>query len=272
MILPRSLGYRTDLALLELSGARISSRADCLVIETPENPAFYWGNFLLFPQAPTPEDFSRWPRRFKEELGHQEKIRHVCFGWDQPTGTRGASDLFLEAGYRFDAGIVMTTHTVKRPSSVHPNLEVRPLESNKEWHAAAEIQIASAHPIFESNAYRRFKEAQMRRFRHMTKEGALRWFGGFEGETLITNLGLSQRGSARRFQTVATHPDHRRKGACTRLVYETSVGALAQGAKTLVMVADEFEDARRIYARVGFELTERQVGLTLIPSTDQAAC
>lgn len=86
----------------------------------------------------------------------------------------------------------------------------------------------------------------------------------------IVNFGLWQRGPVRRFQTVGTHPQHRRKGAAARLVYEASREALADGAEVLVMVADELEDARRVYARVGFGLTERVVGLTWSPESHRA--
>lgn len=269
--LPTSLGYRTDLALLALSGARITARADCTVIETPSNHAFHWGNFLLFPQAPTPEDFTRWPRRFKEELGHLEGVHHVAFGWDDPSGARGASDLFVAAGYRFDSGVVMTARAIIRPARAHPTLEVRPLTSDEDWRAATEIQIASADAVFDEAAYRRFKQAQMNRFRRMTERGELRWLGGFEGGALIANLGISLGDGVRRFQSVATHPERRREGACARLVYEASAEALSEGAEVLVMVADELRGARRVYARVGFELTERQVGVTLIPSAERVA-
>ena len=50
-----SLGFRTDLALLERSGSTIDDRGDHLVITTPSNPGFYWGNFLLLDQVPAAE-------------------------------------------------------------------------------------------------------------------------------------------------------------------------------------------------------------------------
>jgi hypothetical protein len=42
-----SLGFQTDLALRVLEGAEITDRGDYLVVRTPDNPTFYWGNFLL---------------------------------------------------------------------------------------------------------------------------------------------------------------------------------------------------------------------------------
>ena len=49
-----SLGYRTDLALLRLGGSTIEDRGDHLVVRSPYNPTFYWGNFLLLEHVPAP--------------------------------------------------------------------------------------------------------------------------------------------------------------------------------------------------------------------------
>ena len=93
-----SLGYQTDLSLLLLGGGSVTKRDDCLVVSTPSNRQFFWGNFLLFPHAPNPEDYPRWIARFQEELGHIEGIEHVCFGWDTVDGNWGADEPFRCSG------------------------------------------------------------------------------------------------------------------------------------------------------------------------------
>ena len=50
----RSLGFRTDLRLLEMTGSEIEDRGTHLVIRTPSNPTYFWGNFLLLKQRPFP--------------------------------------------------------------------------------------------------------------------------------------------------------------------------------------------------------------------------
>ena len=42
-----SLGFRTDLALRALEGAEITDCGDYTVVRSPDNPTFWWGNFLL---------------------------------------------------------------------------------------------------------------------------------------------------------------------------------------------------------------------------------
>jgi hypothetical protein len=49
-----SLGFRTDVALRVLEGAKVTDRGDYLIIRTPDNPDFWWGNFLLLARLPGP--------------------------------------------------------------------------------------------------------------------------------------------------------------------------------------------------------------------------
>ena len=55
-----SLGNRTDLALLRLGGTEVEDKGDHLVVRSPHNPTFWWGNFLLLAQVPPAVDTDRW--------------------------------------------------------------------------------------------------------------------------------------------------------------------------------------------------------------------
>ena len=50
----RSLGYRTDLMIRALEGSQLADRGDYLVVRTPQNPSYWWGNFLLLSDPPQP--------------------------------------------------------------------------------------------------------------------------------------------------------------------------------------------------------------------------
>ncbi len=65
----KSLGYRTDLIFPAFDG-EIIDRGDYLVVRSPANPAFYWGNFLLFSQPPQEGDFREWRDLFTLEIGN----------------------------------------------------------------------------------------------------------------------------------------------------------------------------------------------------------
>ena len=72
----RSLGYRTDLIFPAFDG-QITDRGDYLVVRTPSNPTFYWGNFLLFDRPTGDGDIERWlPMAWVPDLG-----RSLGTGW-----------------------------------------------------------------------------------------------------------------------------------------------------------------------------------------------
>lgn len=77
----QSLGYRTDLIFPAFEG-EILDRGTYLVIRTPTNPSFHWGNFLLFAEPPQPGDFQRWRDLFAREIGTPPQVQHQTFGWD----------------------------------------------------------------------------------------------------------------------------------------------------------------------------------------------
>ena len=61
-----SLGFRTDLMLRRMAGSIIVEHAAHLVVRTPANPRFWWGNFVLFDGPPGQDDGRRWLAVFAE--------------------------------------------------------------------------------------------------------------------------------------------------------------------------------------------------------------
>src|SRR5574337_1006021 len=100
----RSLGYRTDLIFHRFDG-QILDRGDYLVVRTPCNPTYHWGNFLLFPKPPEADDFERWRRLFETEIGSAEKVGHMALGWDGADGQTGKAEPFLQAGFELERGV-----------------------------------------------------------------------------------------------------------------------------------------------------------------------
>ena len=58
------LGWQTDLAVLRLGGSVIEDRGSHLVVRTPANPEYYWGNFVLVLEDR--EDVDRWAAVFED--------------------------------------------------------------------------------------------------------------------------------------------------------------------------------------------------------------
>lgn len=257
----RSFGYRTDLIFPRFNG-EISDRGNYLVIRTPSNPTYWWGNFLLFNGPPAEEDFERWQTLFAEEIGAPPTVKHMTFGWDTVSGEQGYIKPFLEVGFKLDELLVLTTRSVNPPPKLNAEVNIRPLHESWEWQAAIQNQIDCHDEGFADGNYQLFKERQFAAYRAMSEAGCGHWFGAFLGEKLVADLGVFTDGEVGRFQAVETHPDFRRRGICGTLVHQASSFAFEHmGAGTLVMVADEHYHAAKVYESVGFRPTEKQVAL-----------
>ncbi|RPJ52193.1 MAG: N-acetyltransferase [Chloroflexi bacterium] len=256
-----SLGYRTDLFFPRFEGI-VLDRGEYTVILTPSNPDFYWGNYLLFSQPPAQGDLERWQALFEQEICSRQNAPHRVFGWDSSTGDKGAVEPFLAAGYNLSQGIVLTAREVTLPPKYNHAVVVRPLVEEWEWNQVLRNQVDCRPPQFTADEYRPFKTAKMARYREMQQAGLGAWFGAFLGDRLVADLGLFCIDGVARFQSVETVPEYRRQGICGTMVYQVAnYGFEHLGAKKLVMIADEFYHAARIYESVGFRPEERQVGL-----------
>ncbi|HSB89942.1 MAG TPA: GNAT family N-acetyltransferase [Anaerolineales bacterium] len=256
----RSMGYRTDLIFPGFDGS-IVDRGDYLVVQTPTNPDFYWGNFLIFQDPPAAEDAVRWRQRFAEEIGSPPQTTHETFGWDSPEGELGQVETFLALGFHLVRSTVLAAGQLRPPAHVAP-VEVRPLEKSAEWDQALELQILSREGGHGDAVYRTFRQRQIARYQAMIGAGWGHWYGAFLDDLLVADLGIFHRDGIGRFQSVATHPDFRRKGIAGTLVYEAADRALAETALvSLILVAEADSAPERLYRSIGFEPLEMQVGL-----------
>jgi RimJ/RimL family protein N-acetyltransferase len=260
-----SLGYRTDLLFHHFEG-EVLEREDYLVLRTPEQQGYYWGNLLLFPKAPGPGDYRRWRALFQQEFQDLPGVRHETFGWDEVGEACGDLAPFLEAGFESDPGVVLTARETHPPPRELRELEVRVLTRDQDWEDASTCQVACRDPRFEEATYWAFKKKRMECLRAMVEAGLGRWFGAFLEGQLVGDLGIFMDREVGRFQTVGTLPDFRRRGVCGTLVHRSSQIAFAElGAEELVIVADLGDAAERVYGSVGYRPRELQNGVCLYP-------
>ena len=76
------LGWWTDLEVARRSGARIAARDDCTVVKTPDNPSYYWGNYIVVPAQARPgaaqEIFAReFPQPKHQAIGLLGQPEHA---------------------------------------------------------------------------------------------------------------------------------------------------------------------------------------------------
>jgi hypothetical protein len=256
----RSLGYRTDLALLQLGGSTVEDRGTHLVVRTPDNPTFYWGNYLLLATPPEPGSGAHWLTVFESEL---PEARHRTFGVDGTTGSIDDLAELARVGLVADVSSVMTARSVHPPARPHASAEIRLLEGDDDWTQQVALSVAGEDEHVTGEFATRRAAAQRRK----VEDGHGAWFGAFLGGRLEASLGIfaASPGLAR-FQEVKTRPAARGQGLCGTLVHAASRYALDEmDAETLVMVADPDYLAIRIYRSVGFEETETQLGAARTP-------
>ena len=259
-----SLGWRTDLNFARFDGELIE-RDDCIVVRTPSNPTYWWGNFLLFDHAPQAGDADKWTRRFEEEIARNHpESRHTTFGVDAREAFELPND-FVERGFRLYTSDVLTMRReqLRAPRTALPSgFRVATLKLPEESPEAVELQVlCDAGEHLPVEGYRLFRQRQMARYESMGCQGLGDWFGVFaqtaRGEQLVADCGLFHAGQATdvpgRFQHVETHPAFRRRGLCSALIHAVCADAFERlRLHTLVIVADPLDVAIGLYESLGF--------------------
>jgi ribosomal protein S18 acetylase RimI-like enzyme len=259
----RSLGYRTDLMLRRLAGANVLDRGDHLVVETPANPAFYWGNFLLLAEPPDRGSAGRWLDVFAAEL---PVAKHVAIGIDSVDGDTGDISDLLAAGLELETSVVLTAERLTPTATPSPSGgRVRPLRTDADWAQAVEVRLEVDDD--HSAAHRDFVERKMAEARQLILAGHGEYFGVFVDGVARGSLGIVTDGSGvARYQNVETHPEHRRQGHARTMLQAAADAAVGRfGASTLVIVADPDYVAIDLYRDLGFADTEKQVQLQRAP-------
>jgi len=252
-----SLGFRTDLALLTSSGSVVEDRGTHLVVRTPANPTYYWGNFLLLAEAPVPGGEREVVAAFRTEF---PEAGHVSIGIDRPDLTPEAHAAFEAAGLTVDVASVLTATGLVAPREVDG--EVRELRSEEDWESRARLSWA-IEDRDDEESHLRFARGRNVQEQLLVAAGRGARFGVFvDGEVVSTAAAFITEDGVARFQSVETHPDHRRRGLAAAAVHAAGQYALDRlGARTLVIVADDDGEAIGVYRRLGFADAERQLML-----------
>jgi GNAT superfamily N-acetyltransferase len=253
-----SLAWRTDLALLALGGTLAEEHDDHLVVRSPHNPDFWWGNFLLLDRVPAPEALPAWLDRFAAAF---PAAGHVALGFDGTAGTAADVRWLAGQGFEPEASTVMTAAAVRPPARMSRDATCRPLASDGDWEQSVELSLRCDNSDEEPAVHHRFVTQKARTNRRLVTAGHGGWFGAFLQGRLVAQLGLITAGPGlARFQSVETDPQYRRQGLAGALVHHASQqGLTAMGARTLVMVADPDYFAIDLYRAVGFTAAQTQL-------------
>lgn len=254
----RSLGFRTDLELLEFQGSTVETSDGCLVVRSPRNPTFHWGNFLLLDGPPRAGSVDHWVERFHTEFPNAD---HLALGVDQTTGTATDEGDLACAGLVAGSDSVLTATSVREPPRPNRDARYRALDTDSDWEA--ELKLRLANDGNTSAGHQLFLERRVAAQRRLAETAPGAWLGAFVDGQLCSSLGIfAAGGGLARYQNVGTHPSARGRGLAGTLLYHAGRFALTElDATTLVIVADPDAHAIDIYRSVGFSPTEMQVGL-----------
>ncbi|MCB0413754.1 MAG: GNAT family N-acetyltransferase [Bdellovibrionales bacterium] len=257
-----SLGRRTDFIFARFLGS-VEYKGNHVLVKTPSNPDYHWGNYIIFNRAPKVGDLTEWKALFNKEFSYYSEPHHYVFTWDTEKDDKGEFQEFLEQGFEFDPAIVLTTQTLREPPFINKDISIKKIESELEWNKVIKLQVLCADEKFLNNKYEVFKRNQINQYRRMSEAGMGNWFGAFLGNKLVGDLGIFYENEIARFQNVETHPDFRKRGICGTLVYGAGNIAFNEfEVETLVMEADPEYHAARIYESVGFNQTEINYALS----------
>ena len=81
----QSLAYQTDIGIRRLAGASVEDCGDHLVVETPANRGFWWGNFILLATPPGAGEAERLRAMFERASRPRPTSRSASMA---PTGNR----------------------------------------------------------------------------------------------------------------------------------------------------------------------------------------
>ncbi|MGF1429824.1 GNAT family N-acetyltransferase [Kitasatospora sp. LaBMicrA B282] len=262
-----------------MAGSEVADRGSHLVVRTPANPGYWWGNFVLLAAPPAPGELAHWVAAFEAEF---PQAAHLSLGVDGTAGGTGDPAELARLGLAAEVSTVLTATRLRPAPERHPErhaerhaeVELRPLavESDADWAQALELGIASNGGDAAPPEYRAFLARKVAEHRCLCVAGHGVWFGAFVAGTMRAGLGVFGSGGGdgsgdgdrlARYQDVETHPDFRRQGLATALVHRAGTWATGElGARRLVVVADPAYHAIHLYRALGFTDAERQVQLS----------
>jgi ribosomal protein S18 acetylase RimI-like enzyme len=273
---PSSLVFATDYDVLPVDHV-VERRDGYLMVRSPGNPAHWWGNLLLFDDAPKSGDGNRWERLFHREFGANPAVAHVTLAWDRADGVLGsAREEFVSRGYELEevVGLVAQPHSLR----VHPRAnqdvlirELDPLPGGDRdlWNQVIELQVASRDESLDEQVYREFLGHRLEDLRVLFRAGRGAWYVAMypDHDEVVASCGIVVTARRGRFQAVDTAAAYRRRGISSRLVVEAAHRAAERGANRFVIAAEPDYHALGLYESLGFQRAERVAGVCRRPTT-----
>ena len=247
-------GPRTDLQIIALLGASVTDRGDHLIVRSPHNPDFHWGNHVRVTTG-DPADADRWLRVFDAEF---PGASYVAIGLP----SLPAVDGYAARGVEVSTDDVLTSTELPEQRPLAAGYTSRPLSCDDDWDQVVRNGLAenARDGRYDPVLHERFLRGQADASRALVARGAACWFGAFAGDELAADLGIVVLGTTARYQAVGTAAPHRRRGLAGHLLGVAARWAADHGAREWVIVTETTNPAGRLYRSVGFAEATRIVG------------
>src|SRR5262245_27949190 len=172
----RSLSFRTDLALNALAGCEIEDHGTRIVVRTPSNPIWHWGNYWLLDRPPVADEVDALVAAYDADFPASP---HRAFGVDGVTDVSGTLAPLVAAGPALDAGTVLTATSVHPPPRPNTEAQLRPLVSDEDWAARVELATVINEGVYPADEYLEFATRKAEAQRAVIEAGHGAWWGAF---------------------------------------------------------------------------------------------
>lgn len=243
------LGWATDVTVLQHMGSTVVDHGGHLVVRTPQNPRFHWGNCIFVTDPDAVNDAARWVRTFADAVPGADWIAIGLIA--TPTDADGWS----RAGLQLELDDVLATSTLPRQTTTPAGYDVRAL-TGADWDqlVTRSLDDNARSDEYEAGMHEQFTRARVRAQRALSERGLASFVGAFEDGRLVAELGIVLCDATARYQTVGTAPEHRNRGLASHLLGVAGSWASERGCTQWVIVTEAVNPAGRVYRSAGFEL------------------
>jgi GNAT superfamily N-acetyltransferase len=243
-----SPGWATDLAILELTGSALEDRGTHLLIRTPDNPDFHWGNCVFVTDEDAVDDAGRWVKTFQSAF---PDATWVAIGLVRMPDSR---DAWADQGVDLEPDDVLTTRALPRQTPLADGYTVRRLDGH-DWKQSVALSMAENLRTgkYDPSTHERFAQGKARMQRGLSERDVGARFGAFADDVLVADLGIVCCGTTARYQSVGTDEAHRRRGLASHLLAVAGRWAADHGCDQWVIVTEPTNPAGGVYRSLGFE-------------------
>lgn len=228
------------------------------VQQTPEEPNYWMGNQLIVKDADFPvlDTVPAFERHFPDAV-------HRSIVWDiNGFAAEPIRTALVPLGFKVDAFDALTLNGKLAEAVTPDGVTLRALTGLTDWEQSYQLQCeVGQEDGYPADSHALFIARRNETRRRQIESGLGQWFGAFEGNLMVAQMGLMHDDAIARYQSVETRITHRKRGICAALLRHVGLWALDRAPEAkLVIVAEADGNAGRLYRRMGFAHSETIVG------------